>query len=113
MQKKKAWSKKPEAFPTLDSTQIPQLQNFAKQCTLARRERIASDLITQLGLMYVDIKASAESKNETHGLSEDQRVELLSLLIQKFKMHELVCNRPFSLKLLLANILQGDPTTSE
>jgi hypothetical protein len=80
LQKKAGRFDKFEAFPTPDSTQIPQLQKFAKDCTLGRRESTATELIDKVGDIYNEIKAFAENTNISHGISETQRVELLSTL---------------------------------
>jgi hypothetical protein len=89
-----------EAFPTLESTQIPQLQKFARECTLAQREKTADELINRLSLTYNAIKGNAESTNTSHGLLETQRIALLNNLRERFEQHEKVSNQLLPLEII-------------
>ena len=81
-------------FRSLRDTQIPQLTQFALQCTFIERERIADSLHTDSSLLLISIKAWAHhgqsgsqlTAAQREALSEELKVEMEEL--KKVKLSE-------------------------
>jgi hypothetical protein len=71
-------------FSTLEQTNIPMLKEFAQNCTLRGRERVADKIITDLNVLRVSVRQWAEGK-DTSPLSISQMESLDNGLEKHYK----------------------------
>ncbi|KUJ18396.1 uncharacterized protein LY89DRAFT_781452 [Mollisia scopiformis] len=71
-----------KGFLSIDDTNIPSLQEFAEECTLADREFAADKVLTELNLLKVTLQLWAENRGTTAQLTVEQR-EALKMEVEK------------------------------
>ncbi|CZR53080.1 uncharacterized protein PAC_02958 [Phialocephala subalpina] len=78
-----------KGFPNVNDTNIPSLQAFALQCTLADREYAADKILGEISFFELNLKSWAENRGETPQLSNEQR----QLLIQEVEKYYLAVKK--------------------